>query len=674
MLLGSRNFPTEIFDNILFYLSRSALYQCIYVCKEWSSSASVLFYKELTVENDIPGITDLSHPIYQYNDILEKLIVTESASFFLQDQPFIKNLLYDFPNLKVLDFSNSQYLFHESLRCIISNPRVNLPRIQEIIVHKHPDALTEVTTSSETLTRCHIKLCKLVHQTITCLTFSYINLPRWMECIHIYTKLTHLTIHNNYAFRSLEVPVESLMAFFLRQCPSLIEFTLLNSFYLPDNYDMLPRDIEALCRRVYEYEQSIPISNEIIQECLPSTPHFNLTTLSLALSTINTSQMKHVISYMPSLKSFKLILTRTNVHTWLKKNCRRTILQFANHLSLIKDVVFTMSELSSSVTVESIGPFIDQHTDLLCTLLNTLKGSSRKFRSSYTRFPLFFKQRRPVNQATNFSFQTKNDQHLHFEYAIAYADFMSSYHTNLSSPFLLAVSPIVMVGEKKKELDIIVTNNEPNGVVRYALANFNHIDILRIYTHKLNIPESDLDHHYVVKYVREYGMVSANIKDLPRVSKNSFPDIRVLTLEDDRLWDQHVKPTSRYLLSRSYGGNLTYEDEECSEEEDEEYYPDEEGYPDSTFSFDLTNHKCLQELHLSASWITDKDYLVLIIFKKTIDSKESETSFHTYHNVSGKYKQIKNDSQLERGYCANYSKYTMIFVIRTVSNITFSIF
>ncbi|KAG2229544.1 hypothetical protein BDF21DRAFT_417130 [Thamnidium elegans] len=655
MLLGPQNLPTEILEDILLYLPHSTLYQCIYVCKLWSSSASVLFYKELHIENNIPGIIDLSHPIYRYKNTIEKLVITEIKTNFSQEKHFVQSVLCNFSNLKVLDFSDSPFLFGKIFGLLLSHDfHMNLPRIQEIIVRKHPEVPTEISLLYEAIIGCHVNLCQQFHQTITRITFSDMTLERWMKCIHTYTKLTHLTIHNNYAFRIPKAYDESLMAFFLCQCPSLVEFTVLNSFYLPDNYDEFPRDTRKLCIQVYEHEYLHDISNERVPDYLPSTPHFNLTTLSLVLPTINTSQMKYIVSHIPSLKRFKLRLTRTNIHTWLDQNCQTTILQFANHLSLIKDLVFTMSVLSSSVTIESISPIIHRQTNLLCTFLNTLKGPSRKLRSSHTRFHLFFKQRRPINKSTNFSFQIANDQHLYFEYAIAYIDFMFRNHTNLSSPFLVDISPIVMVGQKK-ELDIIVTNNEPNGVVKYALANFSHIDILKIYTHQLNEPESEIDCQYIAKYVREYGVASAHIRDLSRLSKDFFPDIRVLTIESDRLDDEPIVPKLKHLLGRFYSN------------------PSERVEPQGTFLLDLTDHKHLQELHLSVPSIYEREYLILIKLKNMTDSYENRTSFHTYQSISGDYVQVENDIRLKRG-ASIPLLYTIIFHIKTVSDITFSIF
>lgn len=684
----SQTLPIELIQNIIRYIPRPTMYQCIFVCKLWSVCAIRSFYHELTVGNtQISYLNSLLYyeprinPIKKYGSFVNKLVIKTKGDYNEAEGSlyFRKRLTKLFPKLQIIDLSacsNSKDYLYTGLTC---EGRVsNLKRIKQIIVFKYPDG--PVLSASKGLpnrfdSENHLVYCNLFHKSITHLDISTHDINQWTRYLKYFRKLSHLSIHGDVAFKMYYQDCEeNLMSVILHDCPKLVSFKLLDSFsFCGSNGIQTSESIYLLCHMI-RLKESSEFHKRIIAPMIPPPSSFNITRMEsyninlkeliLVLPSIDTSKMEYIISYIPTcqLDIFELTLTRDDIHNWLNKNSAKSVVKFARHLSLARNVLFRISDLPIPVhIVERTGRDSEYEINLLCQFLEALKGS-RNIRKSNTKLNLFLDQK-PIDKSISFSFEITNNVDMYFEHGITYKDLISRNGNNLSSYFLMKVNDIVLTGKTTK-LDIIMTKGEAGEIMQYALANFWNVDHLRIYIHNLEYPETVYNRKFIIKYERENGLTSVHgrgfsfkYNEIIRVYGGIMSDLNILTLENYLLTNgKKIK-----CLGNKKRSGFYYVDGKLRQNVKIRNH----------YELDLTCYKHLKQFRLSMPLNLNNQDLILFKFE-IVGQHKKEVFFHTFMYWGNDYFQVFNDKYLKPGRRVP-PLYKFVFSIKTLCKIEFSI-
>lgn len=157
--------------------------------------------------------------------------------------------------------------------------------------------------------------------------------------------------------------------------------------------------------------------------------------LILVLPTISVIEMDYIMSFIPSsqLHKLEIILTRDTIDPWIEKNIITTF-EFARYLWVIPSLKFEVSNLTTDVKVQSLGPNLAQKSKLLRDFVHILLDS-RRVKTLRTKLDVHNVQK-SAKKFVNFSFNIINHRTLDFIYTLTHGDFIKEHANNTKSPFL----------------------------------------------------------------------------------------------------------------------------------------------------------------------------------------------------------------------------------------------
>jgi hypothetical protein len=144
-----QDLPNEILQQILQFLPHHTLYQCIFVCKAWSSLASEEYLKELLLDEKRgtflapilrfppPPDNTSSQVIRQWTKVQTLKVTNYASSTFTQDQRFL--FLSQLPSLQKIELTyDSAYFFLRGLDTLFTtsdavNTRI-MKQLQETLI------------------------------------------------------------------------------------------------------------------------------------------------------------------------------------------------------------------------------------------------------------------------------------------------------------------------------------------------------------------------------------------------------------------------------------------------------------------------------------------------------------------------------------------------------------
>ncbi|KAI9266357.1 hypothetical protein EDC94DRAFT_603502 [Helicostylum pulchrum] len=146
-----KDLPAEIYTNIFVYLKRKDLQTCCFVCKTWYRTAIQLSWEEVTLRTHNISLmksdfNNLYHTQYLKYSRLIKTLAFEDAKNYGDPDKFDRKELLELlnlsPNLKVIDFSKTNYL-EKYLGYLLDSDLQHIKRI-----YTGRDFMTEIQLTS----------------------------------------------------------------------------------------------------------------------------------------------------------------------------------------------------------------------------------------------------------------------------------------------------------------------------------------------------------------------------------------------------------------------------------------------------------------------------------------------------------------------------------------------
>lgn len=175
----------------------------------------------------------------------------------------MKDLALVLPNLKTIDISSS-YLCEEYLYygLNIEVQTKNLKLEQLIVPQNKCIPIYDDNHQSNKIPTLYNSACNKFRHTLTHLVVRGIESEYWFNkkdmtysrYIAQFPNLTHLSVWNNYAFKSFNADDTAVLNVILKACPFLISLELRNSFSFDENCSASSAEMLALNRKVNQHE------------------------------------------------------------------------------------------------------------------------------------------------------------------------------------------------------------------------------------------------------------------------------------------------------------------------------------------------------------------------------------------------------------------------------------
>jgi hypothetical protein len=234
--------PNELLSLVFRKLQRKTLYQCIYVCKSWSTTAIEEYMKHVCLSGDSIVYIERCLERYNWNTSLIKQFLTNghlvrSLKIYNDDRhsqslvlEHFLELVHHLPNLKKLDleFSDSRAKYLEYMNKFLKRKTSN---------KKLLNSLEQISTSSIYFSlemRDYIQVCYALRNNITHFYLKYLEQAplyalgqpdsSYLDILPYMKRLTHLSIENQFGTDVLQVPLHTI----IKACPKLSNIKLIN--------------------------------------------------------------------------------------------------------------------------------------------------------------------------------------------------------------------------------------------------------------------------------------------------------------------------------------------------------------------------------------------------------------------------------------------------------------
>lgn len=249
--MSARNVPAELLIATFRLLERSALRECLFVCKTWHSLITPLYFEEIPLNACtillvktllalpkkerkeyfrhgywVKKLTIQFDNFSSYQSMMPVQNLVNKRSFKLRPKEFLLLLSY-FPHLRVVDATDSHY-FTYYMECLADSNQ-KLQRLEQIPCDMHENSflpnLAACYNYRQSLTRL-----KTVYNASSLFSYTYqSNDDTFISLLSAFKYLTHLDLYN-------ETPQSRLSPFrILSICPNLVRLKFHTKEPLSDN-------------------------------------------------------------------------------------------------------------------------------------------------------------------------------------------------------------------------------------------------------------------------------------------------------------------------------------------------------------------------------------------------------------------------------------------------------
>ncbi|KAG2199106.1 hypothetical protein INT47_005110 [Mucor saturninus] len=470
--------------------------------------------------------------LYQHGALVEKITICDDKHANIAPGRIIRDLARVLPNLKTIDISSSNFckeFLYYGLNIETPTNNLNLeqlivPQIKCVPVHEDAQKLTEIPF-------LYNSTCNKFRQTLKHLVIRDIESQYWFNkkdmsysrYITQFPYLTHLTVWNNFAFKTFSGDDTTVLSIILKACPFLVSIELRNSFAFEGNCDASSQEMLALNKKIHQHETNRHNEQRLRYDITPAAspaapplvvtngiPAYNtqMKRVHLVLPTISVVEMDYLMTFIPShqLQKFELRLTRDTIDNWIERDTV-TAFAFAQYLCVVPSLVFEVSNLSIDVNTKNLGPNQARKNKLLKDFIHVLLDS-RRLETLRAEINVF-NGRKPVKKFVNFGFNLVNHRTLKFEYALSYGDFIREHPETTKSAFLELFAGFWSCA-KSNTLDLQLSYGDPTAVIKYATKKMNDVDILIVGCRKVDIRGKQ----YRIECNREYDEISLYLVNL----------------------------------------------------------------------------------------------------------------------------------------------------------------
>lgn len=327
--------PYEVLNNILDFLPRKSVYQCMQVSKRWFNYSASVFYGSLVLNGD--HIKRLEHYLLIHNSIgdagitkygylvRQLKIQDDDPRSLAHPHTILGTILSLLPNVTTIDLSCSvdcvPYLYNLThLECLSS-----IKNIENIKVF-NKDIITN-TGGNRKIKDYYLSACYTFRETLTNLellepfrNFNMLDVrgATYLNVLSSFPKLRNLIVYYNMESRQ---NAHMIYPSVLSICPNLVGFTL-------------------ACRTI-QSESAITHPSDCINKNLiaqyPMSNATNLKYLNLTLPTLDEFQMVYIFNNIRACRLEKLVLNFDHWDTykyWVPDCNLFQVKSFARHLSL----------------------------------------------------------------------------------------------------------------------------------------------------------------------------------------------------------------------------------------------------------------------------------------------------------------------------------------------------